>query len=407
MDKLQLKQQYHLKTNKLSTFKCHMCGDQIPLRKSMSDDIITHTEMCLLALKRYTTDSQSSSSVDALFYKLWRNHYIRGQIVRTLYPLPMCYVHHEGTLEPDTIPQHFQNIFLGISCSFPISPLSIPSRVTKLVFSVDFDYALDGCIPSSVTHLAFNRRYIHPIGSKVIPKSVTHLVLPFKLDTQITVIPNGITNLVFNLDFNQKFQPGFIPNSVKKLYFGKSFNQPLIKGCIPKSVVKLHLGQNFKQDLKGGVIPESVEHLTLSSFYNKSLGPGVLPVYLKYLDVGNHYIKPVKQGDIPNGVLTLKIAGNIQKGSIPNSVTSLHIYPQTKIEVGAIPSNVKTLFYGSNVLPEHLIPASVQEVHFQNHQIISRITEQSIPKSVKHITFSRFEDYEKLFRGELYLYYFD
>ena len=63
-----------------------------------------------------------------------------------------------------------------------------------------------------------------------------------------TNIPDKITNLTFNENFNQSIKD-CIPSSVSHLTFGWKCNQP-IKDCIPSSVSHLTFGHEFNQPIK-------------------------------------------------------------------------------------------------------------------------------------------------------------
>ncbi len=121
-------------------------------------------------------------------------------------------------------------------------------------------------IPQNVTHLTFEDDFNQPLVSGVIPNSVTHLTFGWSFNQPLTqgvtcVIPNSVTHLTFGENFNQ---PLVVPNSVTHLTFGRSFNQPLSTGAIPNSVTHLTFEPfNEYNCFDTFVIPNSVTHLDL------------------------------------------------------------------------------------------------------------------------------------------------
>ena len=120
---------------------------------------------------------------------------------------------------------------------------------------------------------------------KLIPEGTTKLVCP-NFSLKPGDIPNTITHLYFDNDFNKPLENGIIPNSVTHLIFGEKFNQGLRPGDIPSSVTYLEFGYNFNQGLRAGDIPNGVVSLFFGNCFYQEIKEGVLPESIKFLFLG-------------------------------------------------------------------------------------------------------------------------
>ncbi len=128
----------------------------------------------------------------------------------------------------------------------------IPNNVTYLQFDDEFNEIIEvGVIPNNITFIHFGDNFNQPLKSGVIPNSVTHII--------------------FDYAFNQPLKVGDIPNSVTNLAFGQKFNQLLDPNVIPNSVIYLEFGLDFNQPFYENVLPESVKYLFLQSKYNQEI----------------------------------------------------------------------------------------------------------------------------------------
>jgi len=174
----------------------------------------------------------------------------------------------------------------------------IPSGVTHLVFSFDFDQPIKDCIPSSVTHLTFGDHFDQPIKD-CIPSSVTHLEFGFGFNNSINgSIPPSVTHLIFGYYFDRSIR-GNIPFGVTHLVFDVSFNKRIknskdhmgrIVRAIPASVIYLEFGNYFNQAIKD-YIPSSVTCIKFGYHFNQSING--LPSSVKKIYLPLNYRKPI------------------------------------------------------------------------------------------------------------------
>ncbi len=140
-----------------------------------------------------------------------------------------------------------------------------------------------------------------------IPNNVTYLQFDddFNEEIEVGVIPNNITFIHFGDDFNQPLKPGVIPNSVTHIIFDYAFNQPLKVNDIPNSVTNLSFGQTFNQLLGPNVIPNSIICLEFGIDFNQPFHENVLPESVKYLFLNRKYNQEV------NNILLSRIYTNL------------------------------------------------------------------------------------------------
>ena len=109
----------------------------------------------------------------------------------------------------------------------------ILNKINILIIENNFNRSLNNVIPQGITHLIFGiefnkkRRYT---------KSVTHLILGGefnKIIDQVT-IPHGVIHLTFGNEFKMTIFNNVIPNSVTHLSFGEKFHMLLLNTNIPK-----------------------------------------------------------------------------------------------------------------------------------------------------------------------------
>jgi hypothetical protein len=152
-----------------------------------------------------------------------------------------------------------------------------------------------------------------PIGSGVLPQSLTHLIFSFNFQQIIDVnnIPKTLTHFTCHGPFyvqmmNQKSK---LPKNIKHVTFGDDFDISLKSRILPKMLTHLTFGSKFNQYLDAGDLPQTLTHLTLGKAFNKQLSPGVLPSKLEHLTTSNEdlaqHVKILQnQGTLPSFSLT-------------------------------------------------------------------------------------------------------
>ncbi|KAN0027446.1 hypothetical protein ACTFIU_010400 [Dictyostelium citrinum] len=84
-----------------------------------------------------------------------------------------------------------------------------------------------------------------------------------------SIIPHGVTHVIFNEEYNRRIEPGSFPNSVKKIEFGKKYN-------------------NGGSGIEEGVFPNGLEELLFQHHFSSKVNDAPLPTSLKILKIGCH-----------------------------------------------------------------------------------------------------------------------
>ncbi|EAL64867.1 hypothetical protein DDB_G0285109 [Dictyostelium discoideum AX4] len=287
-----------------------------------------------------------------LFFKIWRNKYLRNYIFETI----KYYLANRGwrtiTLEglnKNRFRDYFSKIILRNvlpvkSSFFPeiievekkpkelpkysIKYLKLTSRLKECVLAVR-----PGFIPSSVTCLELDHHYNLPLCKGIIPNSVTNLTLGngFNQSIEIDDFPSSIKYLTFGSSFNKPLKKGSIPNGVLSITFGSLFDQDIDSDVIPSSCIELTFGQNFNRNFKIGSIPNSVKTLKLSIHYKRVIEPNVLPHSITNLNIGSSFyankIRKIEKNTIPTSCVELRYRGSqyfsIDPSTIPPNIDLL------------------------------------------------------------------------------------
>ncbi|KAN0000244.1 hypothetical protein ACTFIZ_000709 [Dictyostelium cf. discoideum] len=286
-----------------------------------------------------------------LFFKIWRNKYLKNYILGTIKLYFANRGWHTFTLDGlnnNRNKDYFNKIILrnpiAVRSSRPeiikvykkpqqlpkysIKYLKFTTRVRDSVFVI-----YPGFIPPSVTCLEMDKFYNFPLCKGFIPNSVTDLTLGNEFDQSIEIddLPSSIRYLTFGSMFNKPLKKGSIPNGVLSITFGSMFDQDIEVDVIPSSCVELTFGQKFNKTFKIGSIPIGVKTLKLSIHYTKIIEPNVLPHSITNLNIGSSFyankIRKIEKNTIPTSCVELRYRGSqffsIDQSTIPANVNLL------------------------------------------------------------------------------------
>ncbi|EGC40454.1 hypothetical protein DICPUDRAFT_146675 [Dictyostelium purpureum] len=286
------------------------------------------------------------------FFSVWRNNYLKDQILYHLKLYRENYCKRFITLKEFRdyrYASYIVDLNYGINEIF--SKADIPASVETLTISSDIELPLsENIIPDTVRTLKFIN-YNYPVSKKTFPST--------------------IKSLIVSSFFNQYLDPGILPSSLTHLELGDSYNQPLLPNAIPPTVTTLKFGTeysngSYRQIISPNVIPNSVTFLSIGFEYI-SLYQLSIPTSVTRLHLYGTTDQPISPGQIPNSVKILKLKcfnKPILKKAIPESVTKLSLY-----EPFAQPAPFS----------KDIIPKSVTSLSISN---IDLLTFKSIPKSV-------------------------
>ncbi|KAM9981922.1 hypothetical protein ACTFIY_004220 [Dictyostelium cf. discoideum] len=351
-----------------------------------------------------------------LFFKVWRNVYIRNEITKHLELFRDNYQveikinkltelrNHPNKkyisklrYHPFTFPNGCLNdlsslidleiiSFKGQFKSDDFKSLTSLKKLSLIKLNKELEINI---IPSSIEELELVK-YDQIIRPMVLPESLTKLTLssfnqPIEKDSFNLLknlkglvmenlnheinpndLPSSSLNELYLIKFNKPLQLSSIPNSIEWLTLS-DFNHPLKPNLLPSSLIDLSLFE-FNQPLNVGDLPNGIIYLSLG--YNQQLESDIIPASVTHL-VLSKYDHPLKKGVIPSSVEFLKMNdfnSDIQIGAIPSSVKklTLHWFNQP-IKPGAISFGVEKIRFLSSFnkpLIQGSFPSSVKTIHF-------------------------------------------
>ncbi|EAL69852.1 hypothetical protein DDB_G0275143 [Dictyostelium discoideum AX4] len=377
-----------------------------------------------------------------------------------------------GPLKAGILPPSITSIqFNGVYNKNPLEVGFLPSSVISIDFGDSFNQSLKGnWLSSNIKSLKFGNEFSQPISdiNNFLPKSLTSLNLPSKyfgsnikfnwringlkfifernlnnLYNSNLILPNYITSIKFNDEFNRLIKINFLPISLvsiefgldfnnkfdfsdlinlKKLILGNDFNQPLEDCEFPINLEHLELGYRFNKCLDHFQFPSKLEYLIFGGTFNQSIPSGYFLnlVNLKSLELGIGFKKKIddvtlpstftsliynvgKFTDFPFGLPKNNVDKEISikwnerpllKGSLPVGVISLSFYYNFNhpIEKGVLPNTIKKLtfsYYFNNNIEKGVLPNSIEILSFGDY-FNQSINKDVLPSNLTTLSFGKF-----------------
>lgn len=211
----------------------------------------------------------------------------------------------------------------------------LPTGLCTLSLGSVFNEGLTDCqrhfLPTTLTTLKFGRLFNQPIYAGLLPSGITHLEFGLMFDQSLVsgVLPFALTKLVFD-GFNHSLPA--LPASLTELTFRRKFNLPFGRGTLPAGLLNLHLGFNFNQILEN--LPTSLKRLNLG-------GDFALRGFFEVID--NGFNQPIKVGDLPSNLQKLSVGSCFNhslEDVLPGNLTQLHLGTKFNHKLGALPRSL-------------------------------------------------------------------
>ncbi|KAM9988081.1 hypothetical protein ACTFIZ_003435 [Dictyostelium cf. discoideum] len=317
---------------------------------------------------------QFESKIEKLFFSIWRNNYLKNEILKSLRILKQNEFILFFRLE-DLRNYKYRDYLCGIviATNKEIQKNDIPDNgVLKSIVlyqgCVPFNNSF---IPNTVKELHFDAVYSNSICFKNLPQSVdtiNNYYFQKKYKPKVLVTPS-IKTLIFT-KYQGKITNETIPNTVETLIFEKNWKNDgfdLQIGDFKYGLKRLNIfGYNNK--FIANILPDSLTHLILTinhTFNSKDENKYFLPKFLKTLQINSNLIG-IKKGMLSNTIenLTLTIFNEnpIEKQSIPSSVKNLNL---------TILGITSKLLISNEILPKSLQKLVIKNYGFINFEIDS------------------------------------
>ncbi|KAN0044741.1 hypothetical protein ACTA71_006264 [Dictyostelium dimigraforme] len=324
------------------------------------------------------------SETDILFFKCWRNKYIKTVINKFVRKFQNIYNFTKSlkittNILYNSIPHKNYIQYLNFSNNFVLDISNLPFYLKELELPENFNSELKTEF-SGLVHLKtlklggkFNNDSINK--ENVLPIGLEQLSLGdnFSQPLKIKRLSNlKVLNLSkdWNLPLNSNnFQ---IPDSIERLEFGAFFNQK-IDHQLPSNLKALILNHIFNREIEA--LPIGLKELLFGNHFNQEIRIGLLPNTLEYLKFGNDFSKPLPIGTINQGLLTIIF------GQCFNQ----------PLEIGSLPNTLKYCHFSKNYnqkLAKGVLPDSLLKVVFNlDHSIDNIFENETLPKSLDSIVF--------------------
>lgn len=174
------------------------------------------------------------------------------------------------------------------------------NKITNLEFDLLFnEYIPPGTLPPLLNHLTFNEMFNQELNKDSLPPLLTHLVFGYRCN------------------FNKDIRKNVLPPLLTDLIFGpySKYNQEFAVNILPPLLtnLKFEYCSKFNQKLKINVLPQSLKYLLFDGYFNQSIDKYVLPNNLLNLIFGDgsfHEIG-IHRKVLPKSLIKIKYDNNI------------------------------------------------------------------------------------------------
>lgn len=128
-------------------------------------------------------------------------------------------------------------------------------------------------LPDTLTHLTFDDDFNQSLADVTLPPKITRLTFGLRFDQPLDCVhlPDTLTHLTFGDAFDQRLENATLPPMLTHLTFGYYFNRPLDRVVLPPMLTHLKFGERFDQSLDAVRFPSTLSLLTLHRKYNYNL----------------------------------------------------------------------------------------------------------------------------------------
>ncbi|KAN0012257.1 hypothetical protein ACTFIU_007555 [Dictyostelium citrinum] len=325
-----------------------------------------------------------------LFFKVWRNLYLRNQIY---YYLKLYNIHryHFSISSKDyksyKYKEFIRSIYLCDSSSDE-SSLKIQD-LSNQIESIEFDHfykyqtILDDITSERINNN--NNSYNYSKYHKNIKKLY---IQPIYNDNTIkeNTLPKSLIKLQFSGMLNQEFTPDIFKNQnkLKKIKIGSLFNnknKPLSVGTFPNTLESLFLGDHYNLPIEPLVLPTGLKEIEFGREFNQDLNINdVLPPSLTSIKLSSSF------QNFPISLKTFKSLPNLQVLFYPN--LDLNLLKNNNVDIDDIFPNLRELLFSTNcnTTKEKLkLPSSVTNLNCFNVDN-TQFQSISLHQGIKNIT---------------------
>ncbi|KAM9965222.1 hypothetical protein ACTFIW_005032 [Dictyostelium discoideum] len=317
-----------------------------------------------------SSSTPSSSTTTLLFFKIWRNVFLKGKII---YHLKLFNIYFDYKFNGLMTPE---NQLIMNTSTTPTPPNLHREYIKTVQIFIKSISLQDILTPNYIDTLELHGLLLSKPNQQIISlnnnnnnnklnnnnnNNNNNLIKKLKLINTLSL--PILSNINYNNNNNNNNNNWFRCNNMMNLTsldLGFNFNIPIAPNSLPPKLLYLNLGSVFNRALEFKSIPDSVTDLTFSNTFNKNLFPSHLPQNLQRVVWPNSPIKLLTTDDkiIPSTVKHIIFSKDfnhpLEPGYLPNSLESIIFSSNSlfnkPLKSNSIPSSVTLLKFnqGSN-----------------------------------------------------------
>eukprot|EP01133_Synstelium_polycarpum_P017025 gene17025-20282_t len=198
------------------------------------------------------------------------------------------------------LPDSITHLRFSVCFNKPIIPGSLPKNLLQLHFGNGFNQELElGTLPNGLIHCGFGYCYNQPFKHGLFPASLTHLEIHQCIPS--SGLPDTITHLKFPNYSSQEIKPTLFPLSLKQLDFGlgDTMSLPsLLPGALPQGLTHITFDIEFNQKIGPGLLPNGLEYVRFGHYFNQPLAY-TMPLTITHLALGPRFNNTLKLQAMP------------------------------------------------------------------------------------------------------------
>ncbi|KAF2077549.1 hypothetical protein CYY_001167 [Polysphondylium violaceum] len=332
------------------------------------------TSNAQLGIIHTSAPQTTKRDVDGAFWNVWRNNYIRLNLIGNyILQNKLLVFRLTNLLKNYKYYGHLDPFKYNITVKVYIQNESVEQYLSLRSNAIVTAMSFYGSIPIDDRYFSETDNLAH-VYFDMYHGQLYSLTLPCSLET-----------LVFGDAFQQPVVA--LPENLRTLHFGDSYRCSLSADSLPQSLTSLKMSQNEHQRLAGGLFPDSIRELWVSG----TLCPETqFPASLETLyihDLNGDFTKShfSKATQLKKLVFTSSCVSRIGEDTLPTSLTEIDCDEHlVSFSPGCLPDSLKVLKLNNKTYPEILTPGFIPDFseNVEIACILLNISRYLIPDSV-------------------------
>ncbi|EAS66908.1 FNIP repeat-containing protein [Dictyostelium discoideum AX4] len=334
--------------------------------------------------------------MDILFYKVFRNLYIKNIIFKIL----RLYKNYSKKY----------NVFKNVE---QYKLFKDKEYLVKMEWDMNIEIPINLIPDNTIKYLKFGKYFNQPIKSLPIGVELIDLKYSLNFNQNQFQIPITLKTLILNRDFNQNFTKlsnnnndddnnNLSLNKVENISFGRDYDCLIDETIFSKSITSIKLSDSFCQELDDRTLPKTLTFLEFGWTFNGYLKIGDLDGLskLRVLKFGVSFNTEIQCNVLPNSIEKITFGSSFNQVILPNSLPrNLRILkfgssfnqpifpPPSSLSSESLPNLLKLKFdssFNQPILPSSL-SNSITRLEFRSTHFNQQLSISSLPKNLKYL----------------------